>query len=71
VHQLVRVARQEAVVDEVVLFQRHPRVPALQVAGAVVAHALAQRQVLGACRRTDRVGLHEAQPLHGLGQRGG
>jgi hypothetical protein len=66
-----RRARQEAIVDEEVFFQRQPRVAALQLAGAVVAHAVAQDQVLRARRCAQRIGLHEAQAADGRRQRGG
>ena len=71
VHQRRGRARQEAVVDEEVLLHRQPRVAALQLAGTVVAHAVAQDQVLRARRRAQRVGLHEAQALQRLWQRAG
>jgi hypothetical protein len=61
VHQRLRGARQEAVVDEEVLFDRPAAGSAFQVAGAVAGHAVAQRQVLRARRGADGVGLHEAQ----------
>jgi hypothetical protein len=71
VHQRAQLGRDEAVVDEEILLQRQRGIAPLQVAGAVIADALAQRQVLGARRRAQRVGLHEAtEPLHGVHQRG-
>ena len=60
-HQRQVLPRQEAVVDEAVLLDREPGVAALEVAGAIAGDAMAQRQVLGARRRADRVGLDEAQ----------
>ena len=69
-HQRVHRARHEAVVDEEVLFDGQPGIAPLEVAGAVVAHAVAQRQVLRARRRADRVGLHEAEALDRARQRG-
>ena len=68
-HQRVQRARHEAVVDEEVLLDRQPRIAALEVARAVAGHAMAQRQVLRACRGADRVGLHEAELLDRLRQR--
>jgi len=70
VHQRLRGARQEAVVDEEVFFDPEARVTPLQVARAVTFHAVAQRQVLRARRGADRVGLHEAELVHGALQRG-
>ena len=61
VHQRLLLARQEAVVDEVVLLDRELRIAPLEVTGAIVLHAMAQRQVLRTRRRADRVGLHEAE----------
>ena len=54
-HQLVMRARQEAVVDEEVLFQRQAGIPPFQVAGTIAGDAVAQGQVLCACRRPDRL----------------
>ena len=70
-HQVVRGARQEAVVDEVVFFDGQPAVAALQVTRVVALHAVAQRQVLRTRRCADRVGLHEAKPGDRAWQRGG
>jgi hypothetical protein len=69
-HQGMVRARQKAVVDEKVFFDRQPRIAPLEVTGTVVAHAVAQRQVLGARRRSDRVGLHEAELVDRARQRG-
>jgi hypothetical protein len=71
VHEVGVRTRQEAVVDEEILLDAEPGVAALQLAGAVVAHAVAQREVLRTRRRADRVGLHEAQAGDGARQRGG
>ena len=68
VHALVQFVCHKTVVDEKVLFHRQLRVGALQVAGPVVLDAVAQREVLRAGRRANRVGLHKAQPLHGTGK---
>ena len=54
-------ARHEAVVDEDVLLDAERGVAPLEIAGAVAVDAMAQRQVLRARRRADRVGLHEAE----------
>ena len=56
-------ARQEAVVDEGSLPRRQPRIAPLEIAGAIADDAMAQRQVLSARRRADRIGLHEAEPV--------
>ena len=39
--------------------------PPLEIAGAIARDAMTQRQVLGARRCADRIGLNEAQPLDG------
>ena len=67
-HQRVHFARHEAVVDEEVLLDRQLRIAALEVTGTVVDDAMAQRQVLRACRRADGIGLHEAELRDGLGK---
>jgi hypothetical protein len=53
--------RQEAVVHQAILLDREARVAALEIAGAIAGDAMAQRQVLGARRGADRVGLDEAE----------
>jgi hypothetical protein len=60
-HQFVMLARQIAIVDEEILLQRHSRVAALEIAGAIGRHAVAQGQILRARRSTDGIGLHEAE----------
>ena len=69
VHQRVRGARHEAVVDEEVFLDRQLGVAPFQVTRAVAADAVAQRQVLRPRRGADGVGLHETQFGDGLGQR--
>ena len=59
--QAHRIARHEAVGVEEVLLQPEAREAPLQIAVAIAGHAMAQDQVLGAGRRADRVGLHEAR----------
>jgi hypothetical protein len=71
VHQRFDAARHEAVVDENILVDAQRREAAFEVAGAVILDAMAQRQVLGARRRADRVGLDEAERVDGALQRGG
>ena len=61
VHQHLHRARQEAVVDEDVLFDPERGVAPLEITGAVAADAMPERQILRAGRRADRVGLHERQ----------
>ena len=58
-------ARQETVVDEEGLFDGQARVAALQVAGAIVLHAMREDQILGASGRPHRVGLDKAQTRNG------
>jgi hypothetical protein len=71
VHQRCDGARHEAVVDEKILVNAQRREAAFEVAGAVILDAMAQRQVLGARRRADRVGLDEAERVDGALQRRG
>ena len=70
-HQRMDGACHEAVGDEEILLDAERRVAAFEIAGTVVLDAVAQRQVLRARRRADRIGLHEAQPVEGAFQRGG
>ena len=63
VHQQVMGSRQEAVVDEHILFDGQRRIQALQVAGTIVDDAMPQCEVLCARRRPNRVGLHEPEPV--------
>ena len=62
-HQRLHAPGHEAVVDEEILFDRQRLVARLEVAGAVALDARPQRQVLGAGRGSDGIGLHEAQPI--------
>ena len=62
-HQRVHLVGDETVVDEEVFVNVERRVTALEVSGAIVLDAVAQRQVLRARRRADRVGLDEAEFL--------
>ena len=71
VHQTFDGARDEAVVHEDILVDAQRREAAFEVAGAVVLDAMAQREVLGARGRADRVGLDEAERVDGALQRGG
>src|SRR5690606_8647139 len=57
VHQALRGARQYAVVDEEVFLDSEARVARLQLARPVGVDAVAQRQVLRAGGRADRVEL--------------
>ena len=59
----VRVARQESIVDEEVFFDRELRITALKVASPIVAHAMAQDQILGARWCANWIGLDKAQAL--------
>ncbi len=64
-------ARQEPVVDEEGLLDRQARIAALQLAGAILLHALREDQILGASGRPHRVGLDKAQARDGPRQAGG
>ena len=57
-------------VQEVFLQAQAPEAP-VEVAGAVAADPVAEDQILGAGGRADRVGLHEAEPVHGVAKGGG
>jgi hypothetical protein len=70
-HQRVVPGAEEAVVDEEVLFDAELGIAAFEVARDVAVHAVAQREVLRACRCAQRIGLHEAQAVDRLRQRGG
>lgn len=63
-------ARQETVVDEEGLFDLQARVAPLQLAGAIVFHALREDEILRASRRPHRVGLDKAQACDGPRQAG-
>ena len=69
-HQCLVRARQEAVVDEEILFQRQARIAPLQLTGPVADHAMAQGQVLRTRRGADRVRLHETEFFYRTHQRG-
>jgi hypothetical protein len=62
-HQRLDFLRHEPVGQEEVLLDAERRVSALEVAGAVILHAMPERQVLRAGRRPDRVRLDEAHPM--------
>src|SRR5438477_8606978 len=68
-HQRVHGPRHVAVVDEAVLFDVELRVALLDLPRAVIVDAMPQRQILRARRRTNRIRLHETQPLDGVAQR--
>ncbi len=70
-HQRLQRAGHEAVVDEEVLVDVEPAVEALEIAGTITGHAMAEREVLGSRRRADRIGLHEAEHVERLLQRSG
>ena len=67
-HQAEHAIGDEAVVDEEVLVDVQAGVAALQIARAVVRHTVPQRQILRACRRSNRVSLHETECLERLRQ---
>ena len=61
VHQSLKGACHEAVVDEEVLFDAELREAPLQVTRLIVDDTVAQDEVLGARWRPDGVGLHETE----------
>src|ERR1700678_4197845 len=64
-HQRLYGARHETVVDKDVLLNAELRIATFEVAVTVILHSMTQHQILSARRRTDRIGLYEAQPLEG------
>ena len=69
-HQRVDLARHESVVDEEVLVHVDRRVRSLEIARVVVGNTVTQNQVLRSRGRTNRIGLHEAERVNRLLQRG-
>src|SRR5262249_47273390 len=69
-HRRPDLARQGAVGDEEVLFDRGRGITPPEVAGAVAFHAVRQDQVLGARGRADRIRLHEAEAADRVLERG-
>jgi hypothetical protein len=61
--------RYDAVSVEEILLQRQPRELPMYIAIAIFSDTMAQDQVLGAGRRTDRIGLHEAHGADRLAER--
>ena len=60
----------ETVDEEEVLLDAKLCVQTFEVAGTIAFDSMAQRQVLGARRSADGVGLHKPQPVEGSFQRG-
>jgi hypothetical protein len=60
----MRLARQESIIDEEVFLDLKFWITTLKVAGAVVAYAMAQNEILGARRGADRICLHKAQAIN-------
>ena len=60
-HQGLDDAGDEAVVHEEVLVDVEPGIVTLEVTGTVGGHTVAQREVLGAGRRPNGIGLDEAE----------
>ena len=67
----MRVARQESIVDEEVFFDRELWITTLEVASTIVAHTMAEDQVLGARWRANWIGLNKAQALDRARERHG
>ena len=70
VHQAEHAGGHKAIVDEDVLMDVQSPVPALEIAHAVIRDTVTQRQILGSCRRSNRISLHETEHLERLWQRG-
>ena len=62
-HECLDTPRKEAVVEEVVFLDGERGERPFQIAGTIVPHAMAQRQILRARGRANRVGLDEAEPV--------
>src|ERR1700727_3923782 len=71
VHQGVVSAEQKAVIDEEILLEREGWIQALEIACTLTVDPMAQRQILCAGWRTNRIRLHESEFLDGAPQRGG
>ena len=69
-HQAKHAIGNEPVVDEDILVDVEAGVSALEIARAVVRHAVAERQILRACRRSNRVGLNKTQRIQSARQGG-
>src|SRR4026209_2205290 len=67
-HQVEHAVGHKAVVDEEVLVDVQTRVPALQIARAIVRHAVPRGQILSACGRANRVSLYKTECLERPGQ---
>jgi hypothetical protein len=64
VQERMRVARQESVIDEEVFFNRELWITTLKIAGAIVAHTMAQGKILGARWCANWIGLDKAQAVN-------
>jgi hypothetical protein len=62
-HERLNLCGHETVVDEKIFVDTKLGVTAFQITGAVVLHAMAQDQILGAGGRADRVGLHKSHSV--------
>jgi len=69
-HQSVKGAGDEPIVDEEVFLDSEFVVAALEIAGPVIHDAMSQGQILCAGGRSDWIGLHEPKPLDRLFERG-
>src|SRR6185503_9937752 len=65
VQQVPHTPRHESVCVQVVPFDVERRVVTLEIAGAVSVDPVPENQVLRARRRTNRIGLHEAETIDG------
>ena len=69
-HQGLDLSRHETVIDEEIFTNIQFFVMAFEVSGSIIPHPVTQDQILSACWRTNRVGLHESHPMQGPLQRG-
>ena len=61
-------AGHEAVRMEEILFHVEAGETSLQVTCAIPRDPVSKDEILSACRRPDRIGLHETEPSNGVGQ---
>jgi hypothetical protein len=69
-HQGLDLSRHETVIDEKIFMNVKFFVVVFEVSGSIIFHAVTQDQILSACWRTDRVGLHKSHLMQGALQRG-
>ena len=61
--------RQKSVGVQVVFFDVQRRIVPLEIACAVTANTMPEDEILRARRRSNGIGLHETEPIDGIGNR--